>query len=198
MATNRIEAFSDGIIAIIITIMVFDLKVPEIAGGINAGNVWKVLSMLLPKFVSYLISFVILAIMWINHHQMFHHIKRATVTLLWLNNLLLFLMSLIPFSTNFIGANPFLPEAELFYGLIFFMNALCFWLLRNYAINAKLVSENISARTKQRIMIKNILSIMVYLFAAFSGYISAYISFALFLIVPLIYFIPEKITFEES
>jgi uncharacterized membrane protein len=193
MQTNRIEAFSDGVIAIIITIMVFDLKVPEVAGGINATNVWAVLLSVLPKFFSYMISFVILAIMWINHHQMFHQVKKADITLLWLNNLLLFFMSLIPFSTNFVGANPFLPEAEFFYGLIFFANATCFWLLRNYAVNAKLLNERISVKTKRRIKIKNLLSIGIYFFASFSGYASPYISFMLFLIVPVIYFIPEKI-----
>ncbi|MCU0391620.1 MAG: TMEM175 family protein [Thermoflexibacter sp.] len=197
MTTNRIEAFSDGVIAIIITIMVFDLKVPEIAGGINSANVWRVLLSVLPKFISYLISFIILAIIWINHHQMFQQIKKSSITLLWLNNLLLFCLSLIPFSTNFIGANPLLPEAEFFYGIIFFMNATSFWLLRNYAIKAKLVSEKISERTKQRIRVKNLLSIAIYLFSAFSGYISPYISFILFIIVPAIYFIPEKITTEN-
>lgn len=199
MTTNRIEAFSDGVIAIIITIMVFDLKVPEVAGGIHSANVWSVLLSVLPKFISYLISFIILAIIWINHHQMFQQIKRSNVTLLWLNNLLLFCMSLIPFSTNFIGANPFLPEADFFYGIIFFMNASSFWLLRNYAVKAKLVRDNVSERTKQRIRIKNMLSISLYLFAAFSGYISSYISFLLFIIVPILYFIPEKIiTIEEQ
>ena len=198
MTTNRIEAFSDGVIAIIITIMVFDLKVPEIAGGIHSGNAWQVLFMLLPKFVSYLISFVILAIMWINHHEMFRHINHANVILLWLNNLLLFCMSLIPFSTNFIGANPFLPEAELFYGLIFFANSLSFWLLRNYAIKAKLTHERISEKTKERIRIKNFIAIGIYLISAFTGYLSTYISFILYLIVPIIYFIPEKITTNET
>lgn len=85
-----------------------------------------------------------IAIMWVNHHQLFHQIESSDRNLLWLNIFLLFSMSLIPFGTNLIGANPLLWESSFFYGIIFFLNALAFTFLRNYAINKNLLHETIS------------------------------------------------------
>lgn len=111
ISTSRIEAFSDGVIAIILTIMVFDLKLHEIP---TDKTVWNELTLLVPKFVSYAISFLMLAIMWVNHHQLFHQIKYTDRKLLWYSIHLLFWMSLIPFGTNFIGVNPMLWQASFF------------------------------------------------------------------------------------
>ncbi|MFN3666255.1 MAG: TMEM175 family protein [Sediminibacterium sp.] len=193
--TSRIEAFSDGVIAIIITVMVFDLKLQEIP---TDKTVRSELVKLSPKFISYAISFLMLAIMWVNHHQLFHQIKHADQKLLWYSIHLLFWMSMIPFGTNFIGANHKLWEAAFFYGIILFMCALSFSLLRNYVVKKDLLHDTINKEAHIKIRNKNRVALSIYLLAAFVSVASVYISFILFLIVPAMYFIPEKITHVEK
>lgn len=193
--TSRIEAFSDGVIAIIITVMVFDLKLQEVP---TDKTVWSGLLMLTPKLISYALSFLVLAIMWVNHHQLFHQIKHADRKLLWYSIHLLFWMSLIPFVTNFIGVNPLLWQASLFYGIIFFMSASSFTMLRNYVLKNDLLHDNINKKSHIKIRNKNRLALSIYLLAALISMVSVYISFVLFLFVPAMYFIPEKITHLEN
>lgn len=188
--TSRIEAFSDGIIAIIITVMVFDLKLQEIP---TDKTVWNELAQLLPKFISYVVSFLMLAIMWINHHQLFHQIKHTDRQLLWLSIHLLFWMSLIPFGTNFVGVNYKLYQASFFYGVIFLMCAWSFTLLREYVIRKDLLYEHISKQAHWKIRNKNRLAMAIYGTAVVLSLVSVYFSFALFLVVPGMYFIPERI-----
>lgn len=188
--TSRIEAFSDGVIAIIITVMVFDLKLQEIP---TDKTVWSELIKLAPKFISYAISFLMLSIMWVNHHQLFHQIKHADRKLLWYSIHLLFWMSAVPFGTNFIGANPLLWQASFFYGLIFFMSAMSFTMLRSYVIKNNLLHDNISKQAHIKIRNKNRIALGIYLTASVLSIISVYISFVLFLVVPVMYFMPENI-----
>lgn len=193
--TSRIEAFSDGVIAIIITVMVFDLKLQEIP---TDKTIWTALIKITPKFISYAISFMMLAIMWVNHHQLFHQIKHTDSKLLWYSIHLLFWMSIVPFGTNFIGANPLLWQASFFYGIIFFMSALSFTLLRNYVIKENLLHESINKQAHIKIRNKNRVALVIYLLSALVSFVSVYISFILFMIVPTMYFIPEKITHLEK
>jgi uncharacterized membrane protein len=193
--TNRIEAFSDGVIAIIITIMVFDLKLPE---GNEHISMWMALRPLLPKLLSYTLSFLVLAIMWVNHHQIFHQVHQTDRSLLWHNIHLLFWMSLIPFATNTIGNRPLQPESTLLYGIVFFMCAYSFTLLRSYLLKTGLLHQTISKVAQQKIIRKNRLAFSIYLSAAILGYVSVYISFLLFLVVPAMYFMPEAIVHETG
>ncbi|MCG9912126.1 MAG: TMEM175 family protein [Flavobacteriales bacterium] len=189
ISTGRLEAFSDGVIAIIITVMVFDLKLQEIP---TDNTVWDELLKLVPKLISYAISFLMLAIMWVNHHQLFHQIKRTDNKLLWYNIHLLFWMSLIPFGTHFIGANPWLWQSSLFYGVIFFMNALSFTLIRNYVIENDILLDSINKKAHIKIRNKNRLALFIYFLAAIFSLISVYIAFAMFLMVPAMYFKPDN------
>lgn len=127
-ATERVAAFSDGVIAIIITIMVLELKLPEAA---SKGQVWpSFVEPLLPKLAIYAVSFGIVGTMWINHHQLLAVVRRAPRQLLWMNLLLLFFMSLIPLATGFLGENPILARAISFYALILALNTAVFGWLR--------------------------------------------------------------------
>lgn len=189
--TSRIEAFSDGVIAIIITVMVFDLKLQEIP---TDKTVWSELLKLTPKFISYSISFIMLAIMWVNHHQLFHQIKHTDRNLLWYSIHLLFWMSIIPLCTNFIGANPLLWQTSSFYGIIFFMSALSFTMLRNYLLKKHLLHDRFSKEAHIKVRNKNRIALSIYLLAASTSIVSVYLSFVLFLVVPAMYFVPEKIT----
>lgn len=189
VSTGRLEAFSDGVIAIIITVMVFDLKFPTVP---TEQTIWNDLQPLLPRFLSYALSFLMLAVMWVNHHQLFHQIKHTDQKLLWLNINLLFWMSLVPFCTHFLGSNPALPYASVAYGLIFFTNALSFTLIRNHVSRkSQLIHESIQKDQMRSVIRKNRLGMIFYLSAALAAFVSVYISFVFFLIVPAMYFIPQ-------
>ena len=193
ISTNRIEAFSDGVIAIIITVMIFDLKVHA-----SKEIIAETLFALIPKFISYAVSFVMVAIMWVNHHQLFHQIKHTDRSLLWYSIHLLFWMSLVPFATNFIGEKPFVWQASFCYGFIFFMSAFAFTRLRGYVIKKELLFSTISKQAHLRIKKKNKIALGIYLSGALISSFSVYIAFACFLIVPAMYVIPEKIIHLEN
>ena len=144
--TARIEAFSDGVIAILITVMVFDLKINE---SIGETNFWESLESIYPKFLAYGVSFLMIAILWVNHHQLFHQIKKSERALLWYNIHLLFWMSLIPFATNLVGANPILWQATSLYSLIFLANSWSFSLLRKYVNKQNLLHKTISIQAQK-------------------------------------------------
>ncbi|MBX9782707.1 MAG: DUF1211 domain-containing protein [Chitinophagaceae bacterium] len=130
---SRLEAFSDGVIAIIITLMILEIKIPELAATVSGKEVWQAFTELLPKLFSYIMSFVVIAIIWINHHPFIHLVKHTNRTLLWMNIHLLFWMSLIPLPTAFLGSHPNLPQATMFYGIIMFMASSAFTVMRWYA-----------------------------------------------------------------
>jgi len=195
ISTSRIEAFSDGVIAIIITIMVFDLKLPDAA---EPQKLWLAMQQLLPRFLSFILSFAAIAIMWVNHHQIFHQVQQTDRSLLWYNLHLLFWISLIPFVTNMLGTHSLQPEATLMYGLVFFACAVAFTLLRNYLLKSGLLHQTISTAAQLRIIRKNRLAYTLYLSGALLGYVSVYVSFALFAFVPAMYFMPEKIVHDTA
>jgi len=123
MTTSRLEAFSDGVIAIIITIMVLDLRAP-------AQPTFAALAKVAPVFLSYALSFLVAAIMWVNHHHLVHAVRSVTARLLWSNLYLLFWMSLIPFVTDYAGKNYREPMAVALYGLDLFMCSTGYYFLR--------------------------------------------------------------------
>lgn len=187
ISANRIEAFSDGVIAIIITVMVFDIK-PQVVP--NEENVWVELRSLAPKIISYSLSFLMLAIMWVNHHQLFQQVKHSDVNVIWLNIHLLFWMSLVPFSTNFIGANYHLSVGSFIYGIVFLLNVMAFTLLRRYMLRKQLFHSFVRNDLQLKITRNNTRAMAVYFIASLLAFISVYVSFILFLAVPLFYFIP--------
>jgi len=123
MTTARLEAFSDGVIAIIVTIMVLALPAPQ-------QPTWEALLRVVPVFLSYGLSFLVVAIMWVNHHHLIHVARQVTARLLWSNLNLLFWMSLVPFVTEFLGKNYRVPMAVALYGLDLVMCSCAFYILR--------------------------------------------------------------------
>ena len=184
MGTNRIEAFSDGVIAVIITIMVLELRVPADAG--RAALLADV-----PVFCSYALSFIVVAILWVNHHHLLHVAKRATGQLLWGNNNLLFWMSLIPFVTAYMGRNHTAPFAVAMYGTVMALTAASFTLLRWVVARDDLDNSALTAH-HNRMHRKNILSIVTYTAAVGLAYVSVSLSFCIFVLIPVSYFIPER------
>lgn len=188
LSSNRVETFTDGVIAIIITILVLEIKAEEVP---STENIWRVLIDLVPKFASYILSFIMLVILWISHHQIFYQIKKVDRKLLWLNNHLLFWMSLVPFGTNLVGENPFLWQSTFLFAMIFFMNAFSFTLLRNHAYYKGLFSEDMTQTTQEKMNKKSIVAMIAYISAAFISILSVYISFGIFVLVPMMYAIGE-------
>ncbi|MBI3142343.1 MAG: DUF1211 domain-containing protein [Bacteroidetes bacterium] len=186
--SNRLEALSDGVIAIILTVMVFDLKINEMTSG---SLVWDALNDLYPKLISYSISFFMLSTMWVNHHHLFAQVQQSTNSLLWFTIHLLFWMSLVPFSTNFVGSNPFMWQAASAYGLVFLMCALAFSLLRNYVFGQSLHNGQMTHHSHSRAMGKNVWAMAMYAAGSALAPVSVYVSYALFLLVPLLFIIPH-------
>lgn len=187
MNKNRIEAFSDGVIAIIITIMVLELRIPELKETFTDQDVWAALLSLIPKILSYLLSFIVVAILWINHHSLFDKIPYTTSGLVWYNAFLLFSMSLIPLPTAFIAKHPELYQATMFYGFVMFLNALAFLLMRRYVeVDAKLIPYN------KMVHKSNLISTSLYLLSLPLALVSIYFSFIIFLGIPVWYFLPDK------
>jgi uncharacterized membrane protein len=187
MNKNRIEAFSDGVMAIIITIMVLELHIPELKKGFTNQDVWNALLLLAPKLLAYLLSFVVVAILWVNHHSLFDKIPHADSKLIWYNAFLLFAMSLIPLPTAFLAQHPMLSQAAMFYGFVMFINALAFYLLRWYTeAKAKLIPFN------KFIQRSNLISTSLYFLSIPLSLVSFYFSLIIFIGIPVWYFLPDK------
>ncbi len=183
MTTSRLEAFSDGVIAIIVTIMVLELRAP-------AQPTWPALLKVAPIFISYGFSFLVVSIMWVNHHHMIHAVRNVTARLLWSNPNLLFWMSLIPFVTDFLGKNYHAAMAVALYGLDLTLCSAAFTLLRSELIRQEPDFEMKEYhRTIQR---KNALSFFLYLSTIPISHFSVYAAFFVFVLIPAIYFLPER------
>jgi uncharacterized membrane protein len=184
MTTSRLEAFSDGVIAVIITIMVLELHAP-------AAPTLEALLRVAPGLCSYVLSFLVVAIMWVNHHHMMHAAREVTARLLWFNINLLFWMSLIPFVTDYMGKNYREPLPVALYGLTLTCCAIAFYLLRTEFVCQTLPDPEMAAY-HAAIRRKNIVSGALYFLAAPLAYVSVYASFFIFALIPAMYFLPEK------
>jgi len=180
---GRLEAFSDGVIAIIITIMVLELKVPHDA---SLGA----LQPLIPVFISYVLSFLYIGIYWNKHHHMVHTAKSVNGTILWANLHLLFWLSLVPFVTAWMGENNFAMRPVVFYGFVLFMNAIAYTILALSLIKHH-GKESLLATAIGRDW-KGKLSIVIYASAIGLSFINPWIGLALYFVVAVIWLDPDK------
>ena len=183
MNKNRLEAFSDGVFAILITIMVLELKVPH---GVNI----KALEPLIPQLLSYILSFIYLAIYWNNHHHMMHTVKQVAGDILWANIHLLFWLSLVPFVTGWMGENHFAPVPMAFYGIVLFMAAVAYFILQNRILKHH-GPQSLLARAVGKDL-KGKISPPLYFIGIASCYISGFIAGGIYVLVALIWLIPDK------
>lgn len=191
--TTSIEAFSDGVFAIVVTLLVLELRVPHLPENFTYEDVLKELLNLSPKFVSFALSFLVLAIFWVNHHQFFHSLEKTDRSLLWYNNLLLFWLSFVPFPTAFIGEQPTSMVPVMLYGFVMFAAAVSFNILLRHAISADLFLSSISKVTLAESVKRGAFGPVIYFISIVGALISVYISLAIFVLVPVFYFIPQKI-----
>jgi uncharacterized membrane protein len=184
MQKNRLEAFSDGVLAIIITIMVLELKPKPDAAALAD------LKPLLPIFLSYVLSFIYLGIYWNNHHHMFHATKRVTGGILWANLHLLFWLSLFPFTTGWMGENHLAPPPTAVYGFVLLMAAIAYYILQRRIIVSQgrdsLLATAIGKDWKGK------LSPVLYLAAIPLAFVSPWISSGLYVFVAILWLVPDR------
>jgi uncharacterized membrane protein len=183
MNTGRLEAFSDGVIAIIITIMVLELKLPQ---GSDFAALWP----LAPKLGSYALSFVFIGIYWNNHHHLFHIAEKVNGTILWANLHLLFWLSLIPFVTDWMGENHFRALPVALYGIVMIMAGIGYYIL-SHALAAHHGPDSKLSRALGRDY-KGIASLVIYAVAILVAFFVPGISVALYVVVALMWFIPDR------
>lgn len=183
MGKGRLEAFSDGVLAIIITIMVLELKVPH-------GDDLAALAPLLPVFLSYLLSFVYVGIYWNNHHHLLHAAHGVTGAVLWANLHLLFWLSLIPFVTGWMGENHFSALPTALYGGVLLMAAIAYFILQ-WAILRGDGTASVLAQALGRDW-KGKLSPVIYIVAIPAAFFAEWVSDALYVLVALIWLVPDR------
>jgi uncharacterized membrane protein len=183
MGKGRLEAFSDGVIAILITIMVLELKVPHGSSLEALNEVWPIL-------LCYLLSFLYIAIYWNNHHHMLHAVRKVDGAVLWANMHLLFWLSLVPFMTSWMGENHFETLPVALYGVVLFMAGLAYFILERSLLrihsNDAPLAVALGDRTKDR------LSIVLYLLAIGLAFVNRWIAIAIYAAVALIWLIPDR------
>jgi len=183
MGKGRLEAFSDGVLAIVITIMVLEMKVPH-------GDSLAALAPLVPVFLSYVLSFVYIGIYWSNHHHMLHAVSRVSGRILWANLHLLFWLSLLPFATGWAGENHFSAVPSMLYGAVLLMAAIAYRLLQN-AIIASQGAESLLRRAVGRDL-KGRGSIVLYAVAIAGAAVHAWIALAVYVLVAGIWLVPDR------
>jgi uncharacterized membrane protein len=183
MGKSRLEAFSDGVIAILITIMVLEMKVPH-------GSGFRVLIPVIPVFLSYVLSFVYLGIYWNNHHHMLHTSRKVTGPMLWANLHLLFWLSLVPFATGWMGENHFASAPTALYGGVMLMAAIAYFILQQLIIASQgpdsLLKRAVGGDWKGK------LSPVLYMIAIVTAFWSRWFSLGLYVLVALIWLVPDR------
>jgi uncharacterized membrane protein len=183
MGKTRLEAFSDGVIAIIITIMVLELKVPH-------GDDLAALAPLVPVFLAYVLSFIYVGIYWNNHHHLCHAVQRVNGPVLWANLHLLFWLSLFPFTTNWMGENHLQPVPTAVYGFVLFMTAVAYYIL-THALTA-MHGENTTLERALGADRKGKISVVLYLVAIAVSFWQPWIAAAIYALVAAVWLVPDR------
>jgi len=183
MGKDRLAAFSDGVIAIIITIMVLELKVPH-------GADWAALRGVAPNFVAYVLSFIYLAIYWNNHHHLLHTVTRVDGLILWANSHLLFWLSLVPAATGWMGENFLAPLPTAIYGVSLLMPAIAYYLLQRTIVHQQ-GKHSVLASALGR-DVKGKISPLLYAAAVALAFVDAWLSIAIYALVAVMWLVPDR------
>lgn len=184
MTTTRLEAFSDGVLAIIITIMVLEIKVPH-------DTSWKALSALAPVFNSYVLSFIYVGIYWGNHHHLMHTTKHVSWKIIWANMHLLFWLSLIPFATGWMGENHFAQNTVIVYAMVLFCCAIAYTILQLVLQKEHPKNEALEIAFQKHSK-KGMLSMAIYTTSIVIAFFNSTVSFLLLAVVAVIWLIPDR------
>lgn len=182
MKKGRLEAFSDGVLAIIITIMVLELKAPH-------GTDFAVLKPLIPVFISYVISFIYIGIYWNNHHHLINTVERVSGGILWANSHLLFWLSMVPFVTAWMGDNHFAPQTLALYGFVLLMSAIAYFILQRAIVNQHGKDSTLAKALGSDF--KGKISPVLYLIAIPSAFLNEWISGGIYILIALMWLVPD-------
>ena len=188
MKKNRLEAFSDGVLAIVSTLLVLELKIPILQDVFSRQEAWNALHLLLPKFGSFILSFTYIAVFWVNHHHFFDLIVDVNPGLLWLNNLLLLFLCFIPFPTGFIGEYPANPVALGLFAVILMGAGLVFTWMWDYAYRRGLMKPSVRREAAQEAVRKGLLGPPLYGAAAAGAFVAPWIAWGVFAAVLVFFF----------
>jgi uncharacterized membrane protein len=183
MSKGRLEAFSDGVIAILITIMVLELRVPQ-------GATWQSLLPVVPVFLTYVLSFVFLGIYWNNHHHMLQMTDRINGAILWANLHLLFWLSLVPFVTDWMGVNHFAPVPTAVYGVVLLAAAIAFTILQELIIHLQGTTSRLAVAVGRNL--KGKISLALYVAAIPLAFVNEWIAYAIYVAVALVWLVPDR------
>jgi uncharacterized membrane protein len=190
MSKDRLEIFSDAVFAIMLTLLVLELHVPEIADHSSLAQYANAMAPLVPKFISFVLTFVLICIHWVNHHYFFRHIRNVPITVVWLNNLFLLWVCFLPFPTAMLGDHPTDQFPVLLYGANSLLLALTFYALRAYSAHSKLFKvkdEQAEAQGPGH----SVPAIVVYAAGIIVSFVSVYLSLVCFVLALFIYFVPN-------
>ncbi len=184
MTTTRLEAFSDGVLAIIITIMVLEIKVPH-------GESWEDIKPLIPVFISYIVSFLFIGIYWGNHHHLLHAVKKVNPGILLSNLHLLFWLSLVPVATGWMGENHFAPDTIILYAIIALLCGFAYFILQRCVLQSGVMSEELGSALRRQAG-KAAISMSADALAIPMAFVNPYISLFLFFFQSTIWLIPDR------
>ncbi len=188
---TRIEALTDGVFAIIATLLVLELAVPELEDHASTSELAQRLVALLPKFLSWLISFIILGKFWLNHHHVLGLARHANYALVWLNVIFLLSQSFVPFPTAMMGEYPTNPLAVSFFGVVMAVNTLIFIALHAYIVR-RLIKPELAATQDPHLVRNSMIGPLSYLLGAASAWVSIYVAFVIYMVTPLFYIVPPQ------
>lgn len=195
ISTNRIEAFSDGVFAIVITLLVLDLRVPRIEHKQDFHALAQAVGSLTPKFLSFILSFVFAAIFWVTHHQFFHQLRHSTRGLMWFNNLFLLFITFLPFPTALLGEYPANKFAVMFFGLEMIFSIGAILLMRYYATyRAKLLKPEADETQIRKALIAGTIAVIVYIAAVVLSFFNSDAAIGIFLLTPFLYLFSQRKT----
>jgi uncharacterized membrane protein len=188
---TRVEAFSDGVFAIVVTLLVLELKLPPLKDHASVSELAHQLVELAPKFLSWLISFIIVCKFWLNHHHVLNLAHHADYGLAWLNSLFLMGQAFIPFPTAMMGEHPTNPLAVSIFGVVFAVNTLLFIALQRYIVR-NLIKPELASAQDPRAFIKALVGPASYLLGAAAAWLSVHAALVIYLLTPLFYITPPE------
>ena len=194
ISTTRMENFSDGVFAIILTLLAFQFKVPHFTDHASLAENFSELLKIAPYLLGFIFSFIFIAVFWVNHHYLYNVVKEANSTLLWYNIFFLFWISMLPFAIAMVGDHPHVALAAVSLGVVLFMASLAAYLLLRYCyVKSKLVDETLSYDSIRNSLVKNILAVIVTFIGIMVALKWVYVSYCIYFVVLIIFLIPQKL-----
>ncbi|MCY7293072.1 MAG: DUF1211 domain-containing protein [Ferruginibacter sp.] len=193
ISTTRLENFSDGVFAIVLTLLAFQFKIPKFSHDASIVHNFNELLNIVPYLLGFIFSFFFISVFWVNHHHLYHAVKEANSTMLWYNIHFLFWITMLPFAITMVGDYPHVSLAAVSLGIVLFMASVAAYLLLRYSyVKSKLVDETLSNDSIQNGLTKNIIAVVVTFLGILIALKWVYVSYCIYFAVLIIFLIPQK------